>query len=130
MQGVRFARVIMNKAHWAQPAELAMAAYAMLLTMTAFANAATVISDAATLIVDSTIFQLDGVDAPQTDQVCVDAASAKWWCGIEARDKLREWVGNRAVRCDDKGRDRIFKSRRLGVCRVGDEKASLNQWLV
>jgi endonuclease YncB( thermonuclease family) len=108
----------------------ALIAGAMLLTMATLADAATTIPDANTLIVDGTIFRLEGIDAPQTDQVCADAAGAKRWCGVEARDRLRERVGNRAVRCDDRGRDRPFKGRRTGICWVGDEKTSLNQWLV
>src|SRR6185503_5576694 len=108
----------------------ALIACAMLLTISTLANAATTIPDANTLIVDGVTYRLEGVDAPQTDQVCADAAGAKWWCGVEARDKLRERVGNRAVRCDDKGRDRTFKKRRAGVCWVGEEKMSVNQWLV
>jgi endonuclease YncB( thermonuclease family) len=94
------------------------------------AEAATIVTDANTLILDGTIFRLEGIDGPQTDQVCIDAAGAKWSCGIEARDRLREWVGNRAIRCDDKGRDRTFNKRRMGLCWAGDEKTSLNQWLV
>jgi hypothetical protein len=108
----------------------ALIACAMLVAMSTLANAATAAPDANTLIVDGVIYRLEGVDAPQTDQVCVDAAGAGWWCGVEARDRLKERVGNRAVRCDDKGRDRTFKQRRAGVCWVGDEKTSLNQWLV
>jgi endonuclease YncB( thermonuclease family) len=94
------------------------------------ANAATTIPDAGTLVLNDEIFRLEGIEGPQTDQVCLDDKGAKWSCGIEARDKLKEWIGQRAVRCDDKGQDRIFKKRRMGVCWVGEETTSLNQWLV
>src|SRR3990172_5086241 len=98
----------------------------LLIALATNAEAATIIADANTLVLDGTIFRLEGVDGPQTDQVCIDSAGAKWSCGIEARDRLREWVGKRPVRCDDKGRDRAFTKRRMGVCWVGDEKTSLN----
>jgi endonuclease YncB( thermonuclease family) len=94
------------------------------------ANAATVITDGDTLILNDTIFQLEGIEAPRTDQVCLDDKRAKWWCGIAARDRLREWIGTRAVRCDDKGPGRTFKKRRMGVCWVEEETTSVNQWLV
>jgi endonuclease YncB( thermonuclease family) len=94
------------------------------------ARAATTVTDADTLIIDDAIFRLDGIEGPQTDQVCLDDAGAKWFCGIAARDRLREWIGQRAVRCDDKGRDRAFTKRRIGVCWVAGETTSLNQWLV
>jgi endonuclease YncB( thermonuclease family) len=102
----------------------------MLVATAATATAATAITDADTLILDGTVFRLDGIEGPQTDQVCLDQAGAKWSCGIEARDRLREWIGKRAVRCDDKGRDRAVRKRRMGVCWVEAETTSLNQWLV
>jgi endonuclease YncB( thermonuclease family) len=102
----------------------------LLAATTACADAASTVTDADTLIVDGTIFQLDGIEGPQTDQVCLDESGAKWPCGIAARDRLREWIGKRAVRCDDKGADRIFRKRRKGVCWIEGETASLNQWLV
>jgi endonuclease YncB( thermonuclease family) len=101
-----------------------------LVAMGTCADAATIITDVNTLISNDVIFRLDGIEGPQTDQVCLDDKGAKWLCGIAARDGLREWVGARTVRCDDKGPDRAFKKRQIGVCRVGDEKTSLNQWLV
>jgi endonuclease YncB( thermonuclease family) len=108
----------------------ALIACVILLTMSTLANAATTTPDANTLIVDGVTYRLEGVDAPQTDQVCADVSGAKWWCGVDARDKLKERVDNRPVRCDDKGRDRAFKERRVGICWIGDEKTSVNQWLV
>src|SRR5690349_20801071 len=105
----------------------ALIACVILLTMSTLTNAAAIIPDANMLIVDGVTYRLEGVDAPQTDQVCADTAGAKWWCGLEARDKLKERVGNRSVRCDEKGRDRAFKERRVGICWVGDENMSINQ---
>lgn len=97
---------------------------------TACANAAATVTDGDTVILDGKIFRLDGIEAPQTDQLCLDDAGTKWSCGVEARDRLRQWIGTRAVRCDDKGSDRAWSKRRIGVCRVEGEATSLNQWLV
>ena len=101
----------------------------LLVATAACANAATTVTEADTLIIDGTIFRLDGLEGRQTDQVCVDDKGAKWQCGIDARDRLREWIGTRKVRCDDKGADRTYKKRRMGVCWVEGETASINQWL-
>jgi endonuclease YncB( thermonuclease family) len=101
----------------------------VLVAMATCADAATTITDVNTLILNDQIFRLEGIEGPQTDQVCLDDKGATLLCGIEARDRLREWIGKRAVRCDDKGQDRTFKKRHMGVCWVADEKISLNQWL-
>jgi endonuclease YncB( thermonuclease family) len=94
-----------------------------------FAAQAT-ITDGNTLILDGVIYRLDGIDAPQTDQTCVDDKGASWTCGIEARDRLREHVGQRDVRCTDRGADSNAGKRRVGECFAADEKTSLNQWMV
>jgi endonuclease YncB( thermonuclease family) len=88
------------------------------------------IADGNTLVLDSVTYRLDGIDAPQTDQTCLDEKGAAWTCGIEARDRLREHVGKRDVRCTDRGADSNAGKRRIGECFVADETASLNQWMV
>ena len=104
---------------------------AVLIVAAAPAFAAEVsIPDGNTLIVEDVIYRLDGVDAPQTDQTCLDDKGANWTCGIAARDRLREHVGKRAVRCTDRGADRNAGKRRIGECFAGDEATSLNQWMV
>jgi endonuclease YncB( thermonuclease family) len=88
------------------------------------------VTDGGTLIVGGVTYRLDGIDAPQTDQTCLDDKGAAWRCGIEARDRLRERVGKREVRCTDRGADSNAGKRRIGECFVADDKTSLNQWMV
>ena len=88
------------------------------------------VTDADTLILKGTTYRLDGIDAPQTDQVCLDGTGATWACGIEARDQLTKFINARDVRCDDKGADTVYRNRRIGICWVEGETVSLNQWLV
>ncbi len=88
------------------------------------------ITDADTLVLDGTAYRLDGINAPETDQVCLEPDGAVWSCGIEAREQLRTFVGNRVVRCDAKGTDPVYRTRRIAVCWVEGESVSLNQWLV
>ena len=90
-----------------------------------------IITDGDTLIlVNRNLYRLDGIDAPETDQVCLDDKRNVWACGLEARDQLRNFVGKRDVRCDRKGYDTVYRNRRIGVCWVEGETTSLNQWLV
>ena len=88
------------------------------------------VTDADTLILKGTAYRLDGIDAPETDQVCLDANGAVWACGIVARNQLNKLIGGRDVRCDDKGPDTAYRNRRVGMCWVDGETMSLNQWLV
>ena len=46
-----------------------------------------IVKDGDTLIGD-TSYKLDGIDAPEPDQVCLDEKGTIWRCGIEARDRL------------------------------------------
>jgi endonuclease YncB( thermonuclease family) len=83
-----------------------------------------------TLILDRAEYRLHGIDAPEMDQVCLDQGGAVWPCGMEARERLAARIEKRAVRCEDKGPDWIYRRRRVGVCWIEGETESLNQWLV
>jgi endonuclease YncB( thermonuclease family) len=106
-------------------------AVAFLVLATAQSRAAElIVADGDTLVLNGTPIRLDGIDAPQTDQTCLDRAGAVWRCGIAARDQLEKHIAKRTVRCDDAGADTVYKKRRIGVCWVEGETANLNQWLV
>jgi endonuclease YncB( thermonuclease family) len=109
---------------------LVVAMLALLLWAGPVTAAETVVSDANTLQLGAVKYRLDGVDAPEYDQVCIDQQADSWTCGVEARDQLRARIGERTVQCEDKGPDPAFRNRRLGVCRVEGDSGSLNQWLV
>lgn len=102
-----------------------------LLVVNAPARAAeAIISDADTLKLGPVTYRLDGIDAPEVDQVCLDKQGGTWPCGIEARDRLKAYLGTRAVTCNDLGPDKAYPRRRIGVCFRQGDTISLNQWLV
>src|SRR5882672_7596046 len=80
------------------------------------------IVDADTVYAGSTKIRLNGIDAPEMDQVCIDASGKNWKCGIEAREKLQAFTHDRAWICDLTGTD-VYK-RSLGSCSVGAEDVS------
>ena len=80
-----------------------------------------IVTDGDTLILNGIPYQLDGIDAPETDQVCLNEKRNIWACGLEARDQLRNFVGKRDVRCDTTGYDTVYRNRRIAVCWVGGE---------
>jgi endonuclease YncB( thermonuclease family) len=79
----------------------------VLFTSPGFAATATV-RDGNTIQLGEMTYRLDGIDAPELDQTCIDDQ----------------------VRCDDLGPDKTFKKRHIGLCTVEGETASLSQQLV
>ena len=89
-----------------------------------------VVTDGDTFQLDHTIYRLDGIDAPEIDQTCLDQSGEVWPCGVKARDRLSEYIGNRTVHCEDKGPDPIYKHRRTGICSIEGDATTLNERLV
>jgi endonuclease YncB( thermonuclease family) len=82
--------------------------------------------DGDTLAIGAVKVRLDGIDAPETDQICLDAKAARWTCGLEARDRLQSRIAGRAVACVSSGTDAY--QRQLAACSVAGE--NLNEWAV
>jgi endonuclease YncB( thermonuclease family) len=104
---------------------------ALLLAMAGPSLAAEiVVTNGDTFQLDRTIYRLDGIDAPEIDQMCLDQRGDVWPCGVTVRDRLSAYIGNRAVSCEDKGPDPVYKHRRIGICSIENEATTLNEWLV
>jgi endonuclease YncB( thermonuclease family) len=82
--------------------------------------------DGDTLNIGATKVRLEGVDAPETDQVCLNGNGSRWTCGIEARDRLAAHIAGREISCTSNGMD--VYGRTLGFCSLAGE--NLNAWLV
>jgi len=67
-----------------------------------------------------------GIDAPETDQICLDSKGDRWACGVTARDELIKHSGGRSWDCDLIGTDKY--SRSLGKCFIEGEDVSA--WMV
>ena len=101
----------------------------LLLSSLCYAQNA-VVRDGNTLQLAGVTYRLDGIDAPEFDQTCLDNHADPWNCGVDARDQLAELIGGRPVRCDDRGPDKAFRRRHLGLCTVEGQTTSLNRMLV
>src|SRR5258707_3559432 len=93
---------------------LLLAILAKLLASSSWA-AEPVIKDGGTIQLAGTTYRLDGIDAPELDQICVDDHADPWTCGVEARDRLAKLIGKRDVRCRDLGADPTYGKRRIGI---------------
>jgi endonuclease YncB( thermonuclease family) len=89
-----------------------------------------IVRDANTIQLGDVTYRLDGVDAPELDQVCIDDHADPWSCGVDARDQLTRLVGGHSIHCDDLGPDKARRKRHLGLCSVEGETVSLNQQLI
>jgi endonuclease YncB( thermonuclease family) len=76
------------------------------------------ISDGDTITVQGTKIRLNGIDAPETDQVCINTVSSDYACGILARDALVQLIGGRPLVCTGNEIDRY--GRRVMTCRAGE----------
>lgn len=84
------------------------------------------IVDGDTLAIGSTKVRLEGIDAPETDQICLSAKGVHWACGIDARDQLVAHIAGREINCAPNGND-VYR-RTLATCYLAGE--DLNRWLV
>ena len=84
------------------------------------------IVDGDTVQIGATKIRLQGIDAPETDQLCLDRNGKRWTCGIEARDRLVQRGGGKVWTCHTDSIDRY--GRALATCEL--EGADINRWLV
>jgi endonuclease YncB( thermonuclease family) len=84
------------------------------------------IVDGDTLAIGATKVRLEGIDAPETDQVCLNANGDRWACGIDARDQLVAHIAGRDINCTSHSIDAYRRT--LATCYLAGE--DLNGWLV
>jgi endonuclease YncB( thermonuclease family) len=84
------------------------------------------IIDGDTVQISATKIRLQGIDAPETDQLCLDRNGKRWTCGIEARDQLIQKAGSKIWTCRTNSIDRYGRS--LATCDV--DGSDINRWLV
>jgi endonuclease YncB( thermonuclease family) len=114
-------------------AKLSARAFTLILVVLSASQgwaASPIVRDGGTLQLADVTYRLDGIDAPELDQICIDDHADAWACGVEARDQLSSLIGGREVRCEDLGLGTTYKKRHIGICTVEGETASLNQLLV
>lgn len=84
------------------------------------------IVDGNTIEIGATKIRLHGSDAPETDQICLDADADRWTCGIAARDELIKRSGGKIWSCNLVGEDKYGRAQ--GKCSVNG--VDIGQWMV
>jgi endonuclease YncB( thermonuclease family) len=82
--------------------------------------------DGDTLEIAGTKIRLEGIDAPEKSQKCLDAAKVSYDCGRRATSALVDRIGGEPVTCRISSIDRYGRS--IGTCT--QNRVDLNQWMV
>lgn len=75
------------------------------------------VTDGDTIVIGNSRIRLEGIDAPETDQVCMDQKQQRFPCGLRARDMFRSLIGDQPVSCVGDELDQY--GRRLMTCSIG-----------
>ena len=84
------------------------------------------VTDGDTVVIRGTRIRLHGIDAPESAQLCQDAAGKSYRCGQTAALALADRIGQANISCEPRDTDRY--GRTVAVCRKGEE--DLNAWMV
>ena len=83
--------------------------------------------DGDSLEISGARIRLEGIDAPELRQTCIDPKGQMWSCGQTAAQELRSYVGGRELTCARHGVDRY--NRILATCSVPDG-SDVNAWVI
>jgi endonuclease YncB( thermonuclease family) len=78
------------------------------------------------IAIGATRIRLGGIDAPSTDQLCLNTKGERWTCGVAARDELIKHVGTKSWTCHSRTTDR--RGRTVARCEVEGE--DIQKWMV
>ncbi|MTH33573.1 MULTISPECIES: thermonuclease family protein [Paracoccus] len=82
--------------------------------------------DGDTIEIHGARIRLNGIDAPESGQLCQDARGKAWRCGQQASLALSDRIGRRVVNCQQTDTDRY--GRIVADCFAG--RTNLNRWMV
>ncbi|MEQ8784213.1 MAG: thermonuclease family protein [Roseibium album] len=91
-----------------------LAATLMLAQLTVAATAGVTVLDGDTLNVNGQSVRLNGIDAPETGQLCKKKDGGNWACGKVATKHLQKLVRGNRVSCEHREFDQYGRS--IGVC--------------
>ena len=77
------------------------------------------IIDGDTLKISDERIRLHGIDAPETNQSCMDVRGNQWSCGRQSTSALASLIDGRPIIC--KGRERDRYRRLIAVCFAGSK---------
>ncbi len=85
--------------------------------------------DGDTIIVDGDKVRLEGIDAPEMKQTCLNSNRKNYKCGSQARNALKAMLLSnnlKSFKCNVSGKDRY--DRLIGECFI--DQVNINEWMV
>ena len=76
--------------------------------------------------IGNTRVRLGGIDAPASDQLCLNDKGERWTCGVAAREELTKHAGNKPWSCHARRID--ARGRTVARCEVDGE--DIQKWMV
>jgi len=93
---------------------------------TATLSGQALVIDGDTIVIGEVHVRLFGIDAPETDQTCIDESGDDYRCGLLATALLEEEIAGRPVTCFPTGVDHY--GRTIATCEVAGR--DLGDWMV
>ncbi len=84
------------------------------------------ISDGDTVEIGGTKIRLNGIDAPEAEQFCLNDKGKSWGCGQASRAALDKRAGRKTWTCKPLEQDQY--GRTIATCTVGGE--DINRWMI
>lgn len=84
------------------------------------------VTDGDSLEIRGMRIRLHGIDAPESNQLCIRPSGERWRCGQQAALALSDRIGRRGVTCVQRDIDRY--ERIIAVCSL--DGIDLNGWMV
>ena len=87
------------------------------------------VMDGDTIEIHGARIRLNGIDAPESDQLCQGPDGSKWHYGQKSAFALADFISRAVIRCEPRDRDRY--GRIVAVCFKGDisERLAARSWL-
>jgi endonuclease YncB( thermonuclease family) len=85
------------------------------------------VADGDSIEISGARIRLQGIDAPELDQTCLDPDGRSWACGRTAAHELRAHIQDRELTCKPAGADRY--QRILAICTLSDG-SEVNAWMI
>lgn len=123
---------VKSRPRHSEPGPMLRLSFIIVILALPLQSAAQTITGVASVIDGDTIeirnhrIRLHGIDAPESRQLCFDAANERWRCGQRATFALADEIGRAPVECTVRGTDRY--DRAIAVCAQAGQ--DLNAWIV
>tara|TARA_B100000686_G_C16439722_1_gene786338 strand:+ start:97 stop:603 length:507 start_codon:yes stop_codon:yes gene_type:complete len=85
-----------------------------------------IVIDGDTIKIEGKKIRLYGIDSPELKQLCRFKNNVNWYCGMEAKKALLDFIKNNTIKCLGTLKDKY--KRIIGTCYL--DKQDIQEWMV